>query len=476
MDTLTQAQTRGKERTDRGASPARPGATERVARYVADTDFAHAPAALTGEVRRAIVDLFAATLAARNDDGFRALHRVVSEDMKAGPCTVIATGEKTTPSHAALLNGGGGHALDYDDVSDTLYGHPTVALVPPLLAMAESRGLSGRELVEAYSIGFDVAVAIALALPVWPHFDRGWHATASIGGMSATAALCRLMKLSVEQTRNALGIAGSMVVSSRQNFGTMTKPLHPGLSSFNAVLAARLAESGFTADPDQLEKPLGYFAVFGVDSDLSKLQDSLDSPYAMLRDGVSFKKFPCCYNTHRTADAAVALSKRLGPDLRNRIESVTVTLQPTATNALIHHRPTTGLQGKFSAEYVIAAGLLDGQVTLSSFVDSAVQRATIQELIRRIDVRESPTPPMGPPEWEFAYSVLEVKAGGEVMRERVDIPRGDCRNPLSDDDLDHKFMNAVEFAGAGWNGKALLDEVKAIPSRTKLDGFAHITA
>ena len=476
MDTLTQAQTRRKERTDRGASPARPGATERVARCVADTDFAHAPAALTGEVRRAIVDLFAATLAARNDDGFRALHRVVSEDMKAGPCTVIATGEKTTPSHAALLNGGAGHALDYDDVSDTLYGHPTVALVPPLLAMAESRGLSGRELVEAYSIGFDVAVAIALALPVWPHFDRGWHATASIGGMSATAALCRLMKLSVEQTRNALGIAGSMVVSSRQNFGTMTKPLHPGLSSFNAVLAARLAESGFTADPDQLEKPLGYFAVFGVDSDLSKLQDSLDSPYAMLRDGVSFKKFPCCYNTHRTADAAVALSKRLGHDLRNRIESVTVTLQPTATNALIHHRPTTGLQGKFSAEYVIAAGLLDGQVTLSSFVDSAVQRATIQELIRKIDVRESPTPPMGPPEWEFAYSVLEVKAGGEVMRERVDIPRGDCRNPLSDDDLDHKFMNAVEFAGAGWNGKALLDEVKAIPSRTKLDGFAHITA
>jgi len=133
-------------------------------------------------------------------------------------------------------------------------------------------------------------------------------------------------------------------------------------------------------------------------------------------------------------------------------------------------------QGKFSAEYVIAAGLLDGQVTLKSFVDSAVQRATIQELIRKIDVRESATPPMGPPEWEFAYSVLEVKAGGEVLRERVDIPRGDCRNPLTDDELDHKFMNAVEFAGGGLNGNALLAEVKAIPSRTKLDGFAHIKA
>ena len=458
------------------AKPLRPGATERVARYVAESDFTNAPPALTGEVRRAIVDLFAATVAARNDEGFVALHRVVAEDMKPGPCTVIATGEKTTPSHAALLNGGAGHALDYDDVSDTLYGHPTVTLIPPLLAIAESRGLSGRELVEAYSIGFDVAVAIALALPVWPHFDRGWHATASIGVMSATAALCRLMHMSVEQTRNALGIAGSMVISSRQNFGTMTKPLHPGLSSFNAVLAARLAESGFTADPDQLEKPLGYFAVFGVDSDLARLQESLDSPFAMLRDGLSFKKFPCCYNTHRTADAALALSDRLGPDRSRKIESVTVTLQPTATNALIHHRPTTGLQGKFSAEYVIAAALLDGEVTLRSFIDSAVQRPKIQELIRKIDVRESPTPPIGPPEWEFAYSVLEVKAGGEVLRERVDIPRGDCRNPLTDDELDRKFRSAVEFAGAGWNGEALLDEVKALPSRAKLDGFAHVTA
>ena len=115
-------------------------------------------------------------------------------------------------------------------------------------------------------------------------------------------------------------------------------------------------------DPDQLEKPLGYFAVFGVDSDLGKLQESLDSPFAMLRDGVSFKKFPCCYNTHRTADAAVTLSARMGPDLVRRIDSVTATLSPTVTNALIHHRPTTGLQGKFSAEYVIAGSLLDGKL------------------------------------------------------------------------------------------------------------------
>lgn len=477
MDTIQEEKAGNAQRASERTLPCeQPGATERVARYVADTSFDRAPAKLVDEVRRAIVDLFTATIAARNDEGFRTLHRVVSDDMKAGPCTVIATGEKTTPSAAALLNGAAGHALDYDDVSDTLYGHPTVTLVPALLAMAESRGLSGRELVEAYSVGFDVAYAIALALPAFPHFDRGWHATASIGVMSSTAALCRLMKLSVAQTRNALGIAGSMVVSSRQNFGTMTKPLHPGLSSANAVLAARLAEQGFTADPDQLEKPVGYFAVFGVNSDLTKLHESLDSPFAILRDGLSFKKFPCCYNTHRTADAAVALSARMGPDLVRRIDSITVTLSPTVTNALIHHRPTTGLQGKFSAEYVVAASLIDGRLTLPSFVDGAVQRSGVQALMRKIELREAQIPPIGSPEWEFAYSVLEVSAGGQVFRERVDIPRGDCRNPLNDEELAQKFVGAVEFADAGWDANALLEQVRSIPTRAKLDGFTHLAA
>lgn len=447
------------------------GATERIARYVAETDFSAAPQKLTTEITRAIIDLFAAAVAARNDEGFSILHQVVSEDMRPGPCTVIATGESTSPLHAALLNGGAGHALDFDDVSDTLYGHPTVTILPPLLAIAESRGLSGKALIEAYSIGFDIAVAISLALPVWPHFNRGWHATASIGVMSATAALCRLMGLSVDQTRHALGIAASNVCSSRQNFGTMTKPLHPGISSQSAVLAARLAERGFTADPDQLEKPLGYFAVFGTDSDLSTLLESLRSPFALLRDGLSFKKFSCCYNTHRTVDAALTLSAAIPAEERQRIDKVVVTLQPTAINALIHHRPTTGLQGKFSIEYVIAAGLIDGELPLVSFEDEAVRRQTVQDLIRKIEVRESPIPPVGPAEWEFAYSVLEVSCGGKTYVERVDIPKGDCRNPLSDQELDEKFLKSAEFARVDWNGRSRLAALRGLAGRQSVSGF-----
>ncbi|MBN8478514.1 MAG: MmgE/PrpD family protein [Burkholderiales bacterium] len=451
------------------------GATERVARYVADVDYARAPAELEHRTRRAIVDLFAAAVAAREDAGFRIVRRVVATEAREGPCTIVPTGETTTPAMAALVNGAAGHALDYDDVSDTLYGHPTVTILPPLLAVAQARGSSGRALVDAYNVGFDVAVAIAHALPAKPHFDRGWHATASIGVMSATAALCRLMGLDVARTRHALGIAGSHVGSSRQNFGTMTKPLHPGSSGFSAVLSARLAEEGFTADPEQLEKPLGYFATFGAGSDLRALHRSLDAPQALLRDGLSFKKYPCCYNTHRSADAAIAIAAAMPTAARESIESVTLTLQPSGTDPLIHRRPTTGLQGKFSAEYVVAAGLLDGEVSLLSFRDPAVQRPAVQDLIRRIEVRESANPPLGDRSWDFAYAVLEVTSGGRVWRERVDVPRGDCRLPLTDAELDAKFLHAVEFSGSGWNGPALLREIRALPERRALGGFAAMT-
>ena len=113
---------------------------------------------------------------------------------------------------------------------------------------------------------------------------------------------------------------------------------------------------------------------------------------------------------------------------------------------------------------------------LPSFVDESVQRPEVQALIRKVDVREAEVPPIGPREWAFAYAVLDVDAGGQVFRERVDIPRGDCRNPLTDADVDLKFIRAVEFSRSGWDAKALLEEIRAIPSRAKLDGFRNITA
>jgi 2-methylcitrate dehydratase PrpD len=264
-----------------------------------------------------------------------------------------------------------------------------------------------------------------------------------------------------------------MASGSRQNFGTMTKPLHPGLSGWSAVTAARLAGSGYTADVHQLEADMGFFAMYGDGGDLSAVLRRLEQPWTLLEDGLNVKKYPCCYNTHRTADAVLALA----PRMRGRageVRSIRVTLEPGGFDPLIHRRPATGLEGKFSAEYVVAAALLDEEVTFNSFADHAVQRPAAQELIAKVERRESATPPLGEAGWSHAYAAVEVDLGGEVVSERVDVPRGDARLPLSQEELDVKFGQCVSFSGAGWDGQELLAELKELPGVAHLEGFKHL--
>jgi 2-methylcitrate dehydratase PrpD len=374
---------------------------------------------------------------------------------------------------AALLNGMAGHALDYDDVTDPLSGHPSVALVPALLAVAEHVGASGEELLAAYVVGFEVACAVAAGLPIRPHYAKGWHSTATVGVLAATAGVCRLLHASVDTTRHALGIAASMASGSQQNFGTMTKPLHPGLSGWSAVMAGRLAENGCTADTSQLEARLGYFALYGTEPDISAVHDRLARPWALLQDGVNVKKYPCCYNTHRTADAALHLQTKLAGDL-DGIDAIRVTLEPGGFQPLIRHRPVTGLEGKFSVEYVIAAALIDGHLLLETFTDEAVLRPLAQRLIQKVTFAEEAVPPFGSPSWEQAYAALEVSHHGQPLRERVDVPRGHARKPLSPAELEAKFRDCVANARAGWDADALLAELEGLRQRKRLDGFAAL--
>lgn len=450
--------------------PGVPAITEEIARFAIEADPGRGPAALTDAALWAVVDTVGVAIAARHEESFLALLRTTLEECGPGCSTVLATGGRVSPAAAALLNGMAGHALDYDDVTDPITGHPSVALVPALLAVAEHRRTSGQALLEAYVVGFEVACAVAAGLPIGPHYAKGWHSTATVGVLAATAAVCRLLGVSVDVARHALGIAASMASGSRQNFGTMTKPLHPGLAGWSAVMAGRLAHNGCTADPSQLEADLGYFALYGAKPDLAAVSERLARPWALLEHGVSVKKYPCCYNTHRMADATLALAARLPSDAKG-IGAVRVTVEPGGLQPLIRHRPVRGLEGKFSAEYVIAAGLIDGRLSLDTFTDVAVQRPQAQSLLRQVELAEAAVPPLGSPSWEQAYAVLELEHGGQLLRERVDVPRGDARQPLTRGELEAKFRDCLAYAQVGWDVEALLAELKRLPQRQHLDGF-----
>jgi 2-methylcitrate dehydratase PrpD len=327
----------------------------------------------------------------------------------------------------------------------------------------------------AYAVGFQVACAVARGLPVEPHYRKGWHATATVGILGAVAGASRLLHLDELRTRNALGIAASMASGSRQNFGTMTKPLHAGLTARDAVIAAQLAAGGFTADQAQLERPLGYFQLYGVDPRPQAVLDLLGEASVLVEHGLNVKKYPCCYGIHRAADAALALYDRgvRGADVR----SVSVTVEPGGLQAIIHHQPTTGLQGKFSAEYVLSACLLDGRVSLATFTDEAVRRAQAQDLLRRVTIVEAATPPSGAPAFEHAYAVVEVTlTDGRIVQERCDVPRGDARAPLRLDELEAKFRDCLDFSKTEWDARSLLEGLHELKSAARVGEAIRLAA
>jgi 2-methylcitrate dehydratase PrpD len=446
-------------------APSTTSVTEAVAEFARGDALANPPEELYARATRAFIDTIGVAIAARREDCFTILNGALSG--ASGSATILPTGARASAAEAALANGTAGHALDYDDVADEIKGHPSVVLVSVLLALAETRGSSGRDLLEAYAVGFEAGCAIARGLDVEPHYRRGWHATATVGILGAVAGAGRLLRLDRTQIQHALGIAASMASGSRQNFGTMTKPLHAGLVARDAVLAVELASAGFTADPHELEGPLGYFNMYGVTPNPSSVPAALEQPRVLLERGLNIKKYPCCYGTHRMADAALSL--RAGGLRPDAVESIKVTVEPDGLGAIIHHQPKTGLQGKFSGEYVVAACLLDGAVRLSTFTDTGVARPEAQSLLQRVSIRESEVPPFGSATYPHAFATLEVTLrDGNTLRERCDVPRGDARQPLTDAELEAKFRDCLAFSESQWDADALLARLRGLRSAERV--------
>ncbi|GAA0897400.1 MmgE/PrpD family protein [Pseudonocardia zijingensis] len=432
-----------------------PAVTRALAEYAIHSDLSAVPAEAVALARRTLVDTVGVAIGARHDPAVAVVRDLVGGG--PGASTVLVDGSTARPHDAALVNGVAAHALDYDDVVDVLYGHPSTVLWPALLAAGETHRVSTRQLVEAYLVAFDVEMALTQGFVLREHYARGWHSTATLGVLAAAAGVARLLGRTAEEAATALGIAASMAGGSRQNFGTMTKPLHAGLAARDGVLAAGLAAGGFTADTGQIEGPLGFVALYGQDrSRVDRIVPALPAApgTAVLRDGVNVKKYPACYNTQRTLDAALAVAAR---GVRPQdVAEIALTVEPGGLDPLIHHRPTTGLEGKFSGEYAVAAALLDGAVALSTYTDVAVRRPEARALVERVRIAEAAQPPVGPATWEQAYAVVDVRLrDGRREVARVDVPQGDRRAPMSDDDLRAKFEDCVTFAGFGAAADAL---------------------
>jgi len=414
--------------------------TNEIARFVVETPDTRIPSAARLQARRAITDTLGVMLIGSREDCSCIVADVVRGEEARPVATVVGHGFRTSVRSAALVNGVSAHALDYDDVNSAMTGHPSAPLLPTLLAVGEQTQASGRDLVTAFILGFEVEVRLGRGLGR-SHYARGWHATATLGTLAAAAAAGRLYHLDAPRMRMALGIAASLASGSRQNFGTMTKPLHPGHAAQNGIAAALLAERGFSADPNILEAPLGFLNLFSPAGDAHPevVTQGLGDRFEILDSGISVKQYPCCFGTHRALDATLAL-RDTAPIAVEEIERVDVLIPKGAAEPLIHPRPTAGLEGKFSMQYCVAAALLDGEVKLDSFEDAAVRRSPAQELLRRVEMHEDSTESTAVD--GFADVTIVLRDGRRLQR-RVDEPRGSALLPLSPEELDGKYRDCA---------------------------------
>jgi 2-methylcitrate dehydratase PrpD len=454
--------------------------TREYARFATGLRYEALSAEVVEAARRAILDTLAAALAGSIEPATR----IVLETAKllGGACqaSVIGSDERLSVTQAALVNGVAAHALDYDDVNYSLRGHPSAPVLPAVLALAEHTDASGAEALTAFVAGFEIECKLGRSQGA-SHYGRGWHATSTHGVIGAAAASAMLLGLSTEQTVMALGVAGSLAAGSRQNFGTMTKPLHPGRAAEAGVMAALLAQRGFTADAQMLEAPLGFVRLFSPagDEQPQRALENLGQPFDIVSPGVAVKKYPCCYNTHRALDATLALRAEhsLTAEIVERIE---VRLPVSAAQPLIHTRPSTGLEGKFSMQYCLAAAIADGAPRLAAFDDAAVQRPALQSFLRRVEMITLP------PEDNITAGHAEVSvflSDGRVLQRRVDEPRGSGSDPLSWAELVEKFRDCAATVlpdEAGAHALGLIGGFEALPDLrgllSTLSNRARVTA
>ena len=421
--------------------------TERIAEYVSTTGLEDFPPDAIDAAKAAIIDCLGCALAGSREPLADVLCQY-TEDQGGNPtATVIGRGFKTTSLEAALINGAMSHALDYDDVTFITKTHPSAALIPGALPLAEELGASGPELLLSYLLGFEVSCAVGDAISPAYFDDLGWHPTGPLGTLGAAAAAARLLRLSPEQTAMAVSLAASQASGLRQNFGTMTKPYHAGAACRAGINAAKLVRAGFTASSDALEGRFGFMRAFsgGSGYDPDKAAASLGTRCFMVESGIEIKKYPCCGSAHLALDATSQILRRESFSAGD-VDFIDVLVDFDPPRSLIHSRPTGGLEGKFSMQYCLAAEIIDGQIGLASFSDEQVMRSEAQDLIPRIDMRRHPGFE-GQTSWTEAHNRVEVHLkDGRVLSERADRATTGALRGVTRDDVRVKFRDCASVA------------------------------
>lgn len=432
------------------------GLTRDLGVLVSTLLYENIPAPALDTAKRGFIDCVGVMFAGREEPVVQLLlnEKLFSENKEAR--ILFDQGFSSSPD-AALLNATAGHALDYDDVA--IDGHPSVVLVPAVLAEGERLGASGRELIAAYVAGYETWGELA-SRDADKHHGKGWHPSAVFGAVAAAAAGARLAKLDAGKTAHALAAAASMAGGLTANFGSMMKPLQVARAAQSGLIAARLAAKGFTASPDALEHRGGFLNAFSPAGRVRT--DDAIADWHILKNGLNIKRYPVCYALHRSIDGILSLNSG-GKIIPEKVKEIELSIGRLQAGMLRHSRPQNALDAKFSAEFAASSAVLAGRVGLAELSDGFVRSAPVQQMLAKVRVRPVDDPDPEDPIFARNDAVTVTLGDGTVLAGApVRYALGHARNPIGLDELRAKFVDCVGGALPASRRDGLFERLAAL--------------
>ena len=423
------------------ASSDRTSVTEQVADWIVHARFDEIPEPAVLAVKERFVDTIGVQFAGMAVPTGQLLSDWVRAQGGRPESSVVASGYKTTASLATLLNTAAGHALEYDDIAP-FSGHYANPLTAAALAVGEKLGSSGADVIAAWLVGYEIIGQTAKPAQVPEGSSllvRGWFNQGFQPVLGVAALAGRLLGLDVTQTRMALGIAAASMSGLIKNRASDAKSYTAGHAAMQGVAAAELAAIGFTGNPDILDGELGVARLVGPErGEAEQILDGLGT-WTMAERPSTMRLHASCGASHWSQDAMQQIVRRDAPD-PGQIESIEVSIPAFLLQNVPYHEPRTGLEGKYSLEYCVAAVALDGRAGLHSYTDAAVNRPEAQDLVGKV----SYVPVDIVDRASLNSRVAVTLRGGEVLEATANSSHGAASDPLTRDELLAKFHECAE--------------------------------
>jgi 2-methylcitrate dehydratase PrpD len=436
-----------------------PPVTQRFAQFVAATEYSDISPKAIQNAKLHILDTLGVTLAGYEHPVANIVLDYCKSMGGAPDVTILGSNQKTSVPMGAFANGLLAHAIDYDDWDAVAHvGHPSCMMVAAALTTSEAKSASGKDFLRGYVVGIEIATQIAAACP--DIIKRGFHSTPIYGSMGAAAAAASTLRLQEDQVRAAFGIAASGAGGLFRQQGSMVKPFHAGNGARNGVEAALLAAKGFTADEAIIESRIGFCDTFFFGDntcDYEKMLQGLGEPFYLDSPGLSFKLYPCSAPQFLAADATLHLVREHKIRFED-VESVELRLNPFRYKQ--HYRPAvqSGLQGKFTTNYVCALAVLNGRLDRESFSDAKVKEPKVAEAMSKVNaILDETIPERG----EYCPVTIALKDGRKFAHTAT-IQKGHAKNPLTEDEVLEKLRSNVVERISRERGEEIIARVRSL--------------